>query len=127
MGVFDVQVNQQRGNEKQSGTNHRPGELQQRMRGLVVMNLAIQYQERAAVKEKQRETQEEQHTLKGSLSAVAKDHHHPKERQQGSSGKDKERKKDFETQSKSPRGFYSGAGSTAIAKCKIFLAACNIL
>ena len=50
------------------------------------MELRVQHQERAGIKEKQGQAEEEEDALEIALAAVAEDHDHPEEHQERSGG-----------------------------------------
>jgi hypothetical protein len=53
---------------------------------LNVVELSVEREKRAAVEEKQCETEEEEDAFEVALAAVAEDDHHPKEHQQRAGG-----------------------------------------
>src|SRR5712692_4209921 len=82
--VFEVQMNQQRRQKAESGAEQRLGERCQQRRRRKVVDLRIQCEQRAGIKEEQGQRKKEKHALEVALPPVPKNHHHPEKLQQGS-------------------------------------------
>jgi len=87
LGIFEVQVDQERRQQAQTSAQYGFCEDRQQCGWLWIVNLRVQRKERTAIEKKQREAQEEKHALKVPLPPVAENHHHPEQLQQRSGGK----------------------------------------
>src|SRR5580693_3748286 len=84
---LQMKMNQQRGQQAQPGAQQRNRRTLQKRRWHRIIDLGIQRQQRAAIKQKQRQAKKEEHALKISLPPVADDHHHPEQLQERASSK----------------------------------------
>src|ERR1700733_1237169 len=75
-------MHQQRWKRAEPETDKGDDKLAQAGGRLAIVNLRIHCEQRAAVKQKQRSAEEEENALEIALAPIAKDHHHPEQRQQ---------------------------------------------
>jgi len=77
-----MEMKKQRWSEAEPCAQDRPRKRREQRRLLHVINLRIERKQRSAVKQEQREAQEEKHPLKIPLPTVAKYYYHPEQHQQ---------------------------------------------
>src|ERR1700687_220665 len=77
-----MEMKKQRWSEAEPCAQDRPRKRREQRRLLHIINLRIERKQRSAVKQKQREAQEEEHPFKIPLPTVAKYYYHPEQHQQ---------------------------------------------